>query len=284
MQVRKRIEDLADGLTATERRLASAILADYPFAGLEPIQGLAERTRISSPTISRFVTKLGFQGYQDFQQHLIAELKEGQRSPVDLQKTSRPFRDAFLHDFMDRSAQLVSETADAVGEAQFDRVCGLLTDRKRAIYLIGGRMSTSIAHYLSFHLRQFRAKVYHIPADPEVWPEYVLRMKPRDILFIADFRRYQKALLRLAEQADGNANAHILLMTDKWLSPISRHARDVLAVPIDNGTLWDSYAGALALAEAIVTRIAETNWDETRKRIETWDSLRLDFGDPEDDR
>lgn len=283
MQVRERIEQMSDDLTSTERKLCTALLIDYPFAGLEPIQSLAKSTNTSSPTISRFVTKLGFRGYQDFQQQLIGELKLGQKSPVDLQEAGAPIHGAFLENFLARATGLVSGATKAISEAQFNRVCTLLSDEKRSIYVIGGRMSDTLGLHLSRHLRQIRPKVFHVPSDPEVWPEYLLRMRARDVLFIVDFRRYQSSLLALAQKAVEARNAQVVLMTDAWLSPVSAHASEVLAVPIDSGTLWDSYAGALALLEALTTQIAEKNWNKTKQRIEEWDSVRLDFGDNHDD-
>jgi DNA-binding MurR/RpiR family transcriptional regulator len=44
--------------------------------------------------------------------------------------------------------------------------------------------------------------------------------------------------------------------------------------PIETGTIWDSYSAALAVTEALVTRVAETDWDKTRTRIEAWDAAR----------
>ncbi len=283
MQVRQRIEQLSDDLTSTERKLCTALLLDYPFAGLEPIQVLAKATNTSPPSISRFVNKLGFHGFQDFQRQLIAELKEGQRSPVELQEASAPIHGAFLESFIERAGAVVKDATKAVSQAQFDRVCDLLADEKRKIYVIGGRMSDTLALHLSRHLRQIRSKVFHVPADPEIWPEYLLRMHTRDVLFIVDFRRYQSSLSTLAQKAIEARNVQVVLMTDQWLSPISRQASEVLAVPIDSGTLWDSYTGALALLEALLTRIAEENWEQTKTRIEQWDSVRMDFGEHKDD-
>nr|WP_325250040.1 MurR/RpiR family transcriptional regulator [Amylibacter sp.] len=278
MDVKSRIEGMSGEFTATERRLSATLLMDYPFAGLQPIQELAAKTKMSSPTISRFVSKLGFSGYQDFQRQLIGELKDGQRSPVDLQKTSVPVEGAYLAGFLERAEQIVSATANSVTDVQFDMVCNLLSDPKRSIYVIGGRMSDTLATYLSRHLRQVRGKIFHVPPDPEVWPEYLLRMRPRDILMVADFRRYQKSLEILATNAQRSRNAQIILLTDQWMSPIAANATEVLAVPIDNGTLWDCYTGAMALLEGIVTRVAETNWDQTKARIEAWDANRIEFG------
>ncbi|MEO9631167.1 MAG: MurR/RpiR family transcriptional regulator [Sulfitobacter sp.] len=283
MLVRERIEEMFEGLTSTERKLSSALLVDYPFAGLEPIQELAKATNTSPPSISRFVTKLGFQGFQDFQRQLIAELKQGQRSPVELQASSAPIQGAFLASFLQRVGTVIEDATKSVSEAQFERIAKILADEKRSIYIIGGRMSDPIAQHLSRHLRQIRSKVFHLPSDPEVWPEYLLRMRARDVLFTVDFRRYQSNLLALAQKAVEARNAQVVLMTDEWLSPISAHASEILAAPIDSNTLWDSYSGALALLEALVTRIAEQNWDQTKNRIEEWDSVRLNFGEKDDD-
>jgi len=283
MHVRHRIEDISSELTATERRLSAAILLDYPFAGLEPIQELAKKANTSPPSISRFVTKLGFQGYQEFQRQLIGELKEGQRSPMDLQKTSTPVDGAYLDTFLKRAEQILRESTLAISEAQFARICEVLYDPRRSIYVVGGRMSDTLSQFLSRHLRQVRDKVYHLPADPEAWPEYLLRMRPKDILFVADFRRYQKSLENLCKKASQERKAQVVVLTDQWLSPTAGHATEILAVPIDSSTLWDSYTGAFAVIEAIVTRIAETNWKTAKQRIEDWDSMRLDYGENEND-
>ena len=100
-------------------------------------------------------------------------------------------------------------------------------------------------------------------------------MKAGDIFFVVDFRRYQTSLASLARMAREERNARVIVMTDKWISPVARHATDVLPVPIESGTLWDTYSSALAIMEAIVTRIAEDNWENTRNRIESWDKLRV---------
>ncbi len=274
VSVKSKIEDNASQLTAGERKLATAILADYPFSGLASIQELSQRSEVSAASISRFMVKIGLSGYQEFQRDLITELKEGNRSPAHAHSGTREIEGGYLNDFLEKTVQQMAIAGDAITEDQFLRVCQAFSNKKRSVYTLGGRISDTIAAHLSFHLRQARDGVYHLPQNPESWPDYLLRMRPGDMFFIVDFRRYQAALHRLAEQAHQERGAEIILMTDKWISPIARHASEVLAVPIDSGTLWDTYSSALAVTEAIVTRIAEDNWDETRTRIEAWDALR----------
>jgi DNA-binding MurR/RpiR family transcriptional regulator len=55
-------------LSPAERRLARVLLASYPIAGLESVARFAERAGVSPPTVTRFITKLGFRGYPEFQE------------------------------------------------------------------------------------------------------------------------------------------------------------------------------------------------------------------------
>ena len=274
MLVRDQIKKKSKSMTQSERKLATALLSDYPYAGLISIHELADRADVSPPSISRFVTKIGLSGYQEMQRRLIRELKGGDKSPLDLHEAGQRIESDYLAEFTMRAAEHMRVAAEAITEGQFNRITELLSDPKRDIYALGGRISDTIATHLSFHLRQARMGVFHIPRDPESWPEYLLRMKPGDIFFLADFRRYQPNLSQLAKQADIERKAQVILMTDKWLSPVNRYASEVLAVPIDTGTIWDSYSAALAVTEALVTRVAEENWNNTKTRIEAWDSAR----------
>lgn len=260
-------------LTPAERQLKSVLMADYPFAGLEPIQELSRKARISAPSISRFVTKLGFAGFQEFQQTLVKELKQGSRSPIDLREGQATTQEASLASYLQRIEILNSELSERVSPAQFDRLCKLLGDPKRRIYMIGGRMSDSIAGFFVRHLSQIRKEVRHIPADMEIWPDYLLRLRPKDIVLIIDFRRYQANLEKLSIQAR-SCKAQTIVITDQWISPCAKGASELISVPIDSGTLWDSYLPAFALVEALLVPLAEMDWDATKARIAQWDGLR----------
>ncbi|MGB7261516.1 MAG: MurR/RpiR family transcriptional regulator [Albidovulum sp.] len=274
MHIRQLMEQKIDLFTPAERQLASVLLADYPFAGLEPIQELSQRAHISAPSISRFVTKIGCGGFQEFQQRLVQELKEGRQSPIDLKRRDSSIDNAApLASYLDRVDALNAELRQRVSPAQFERLCDMLSDPKRRIYLIGGRMSDSIADFFARHLRQIRKDVFHIPSDPETWPEYLLRMRPRDVLVLVDFRRYQANLKGLSTAVRAR-KAQTIVITDQWVTPAAKGATELVAVPVDSGTLWDSYTPAFAMIEALLVPLAERNWNATKSRIAAWDALR----------
>ncbi len=281
MSLKSDLQRVIPSLTAAERRIATVVLADFPFSGLGTIQELAEKAKVSAPSITRFVSKLGYSGYQELQRQLIEELKESARSPVDLRFAQRPVRSGrFLADYFRRVGERVDEMAANLSEDEFHAFCATLADPSRSVYVIGGRVSQGLAHVLTVSLQFVRTDVHLVPADPEQWPNYIQRMKKRDVLVMIDFRRYQKSLERLAELAAAESAPHIALITDQWLSPISRYASRTFAVPISIGTAWDSYAATLALIEAAVVLVSERDWEATRNRIEAWDRLRVNPQDP----
>src|SRR5947199_8485364 len=71
-----------DSLSPAERRLARVLLASYPIAGLESVARFAERAGVSPPTVTRFIAKLGFRGYPEFQERLRDEVQARPSSPL----------------------------------------------------------------------------------------------------------------------------------------------------------------------------------------------------------
>ncbi|MBT4038952.1 MAG: MurR/RpiR family transcriptional regulator [Rhodospirillales bacterium] len=280
MGLEKNIRDRIGDLTAAERKAATAMLADYPFAGLLTLAELSKKSRASSPTILRLVSKLGFSGYGDFQRAVIGEIKEAYHSPLILHdvKDQHGIDDSFLSDLSEASIEAMRETVSTTSGKQFDAICELIADRKRSIFLTGGRMSYTLAMFLFRHLRQIRSKVFLIPEYEEDWPGYLLRMGKKDVVIAMDFRRYQPNMEKFAKFAAKDRGAKIVLFTDKWLSPISKYSAHTLPVHVDVGTPWDTNVGLLLLIEAVINRVSEDDWDATRKRIEAWDQLRNTSG------
>ncbi len=65
MTVRVQIAEKSDEFTANERKLSATILADYPFAGLAPIQVLAEKTSVSAPLFRGLLTSWAMAGFKN---------------------------------------------------------------------------------------------------------------------------------------------------------------------------------------------------------------------------
>lgn len=274
--LRARIDSLLERFTAGERKIATVLLADYPYAGLVPIQELARRAEVSAPTVTRFVAKVGCAGYQDFQRQLIGALRARDLSPLQLRLAADPAAAApLLPDYIRRVMALLERMAGSVPSQPLEAASALIADRTRAVHVLGGRVTDTIAQLLSVHLKQIRPGVHQLPTDPEGWPDAILRMRRRDVVVLFDMRRYEARLLDLAGIIARTRGATIVLLTDSWVSPIARHATHVCAVPTDLETPWGSQIGLVVLAEAIIVRVSEHDWEAARRRIAQWDAIRF---------
>ena len=69
MLIRDQIKNKSKSMTQSERKLATALLSDYPYAGLISIHELADRADVSPRSISRFVTKIRIEAWDNARQN-----------------------------------------------------------------------------------------------------------------------------------------------------------------------------------------------------------------------
>lgn len=259
-------------LTPTERRAAHVLLSNYPFAGLETVAQFAARAGVSAPSILRFIARLGFTAYADFQRRLKEELEAQLKSP--LMKPAASVRPgAPFSDFAMAVAANVTHTFEAIAPAEFDAILGLLADTKRRIHVVGGRMTEAIALYAVRHLRVVRPDVALVEGQAATWRDQVIDFGKRDVLVVFDIRRYQDDVIALAEEA-AERGTTIVLFTDQWLSPIARVARHVISARIAVPSNWDSTAAILAVVEAIIAGATKSLWDVAEARMGALEDLR----------
>ncbi len=266
----------AGRLTAQERKAAQALLTNYPTAGLAPVAEFAERAAVSAPTVLRFVAKLGFLGYPDFQRQLREELEAQLASP--LAKPARKARPRspqrpFIDPFAEAAVANLQGTFRNLREDDFSAIVDLLCDRRRSVHLIGGRFTDALARYLAAHLSLVRPHVRHVPSGIGVWRDRLLDIKRSDVLIVFDIRRYQEDVVAFARDAAARG-ALIVLVTDQWISPISRQAKDVLACRVAAPSRWDSSVVLLAVVEALTAAVTDRLGEFARKRIEELERLR----------
>lgn len=267
-------------LTRAEKQLAETLLDNYPVSGLGSITTVAENAGVSTPTVARMVQKIGFRGFPDFQQRLHQELEATISNPIS--KHDRWAANApgthILNRFADATMNNMRATLAQLETAEFDGAAAMIVDRKRNIYLVGGRITGALADYFFTHLQVIRSGVTQIATNSSSWPHYVLDMKKGDVLIMFDIRRYEREMETLARIAR-ERGVEIILFTDQWSSPIAKSARRVFRIQIEAPSAWDSSVVILFAVEALIEAVQSSIWDETRDRMKTleglFDSTRL---------
>ncbi|MDJ0931757.1 MurR/RpiR family transcriptional regulator [Breoghania sp.] len=264
-------------LTATEQKAARTLLAAYPVTGLETVAEFAHRASVSAPTILRFIAKLGFDSYPDFQRTLRDELNAQIATPLAKHEEPRQAvasgNGVFLDRFRSALSENITQTFAHLPKGEFEATAKLMVETKSRIYVIGGRFTDALARYLSAHLRIVQPGVVHLAGQADNWRDHLLDMSRRDLLIVFDIRRYSEDLARFTAVA-AKQNVPIVLLTDQWLSPIAAHARHVLSARVAAPSNWDSTVAILGLSEALVAATTETLWDSACPRIDALEKMR----------
>lgn len=274
MTVRDRIRSQFSELTQSERKLAQALLEDYPGAGLASITVVAETAGVSTPTVARMVQKLGFKGFPQFHKALLSELQAAVSGPAERRAnwvTDAP-EGHMLNRFSNAVTQNLERTFAHIDRASFDESTRMLSQTDRRLYAVGGRITRALADYAFTHFQAIRPRVTHLTASSATWPHYVLDMEEGDILLLFDIRRYEANLLRLAELAV-DRGIKVILITDQWTSPVAEVAEIVFTCWVEIPSAWDSNIATMMLLEALIAATQEALWPETRDRYERLDEL-----------
>ena len=195
------IADRIDAMPAGERRAAQTLIASYPMIGLKTVAEFSQAAGVSSPTILRFVGRLGFQNYPEFQSALQDELAAQLQSPASRAglRSSPPHSE--LSAMMEATLENIRETFRHVSQKQIADIAALLSNPKSKAFLVGGRFTDPIARYMAAHLTIIRPNVFHLTGQESNWRDRLIDMGKRDVLLIFDIRRYQESLVRFAEKA-----------------------------------------------------------------------------------
>ncbi len=263
-----------ESLTRLERQLTDVILQNYPVSGLGSITSLAEAADVSTPTVARLVQKLGYNGYPEFQQALRAELDETISSP--LTKRAKWVDTApdehILNRFTKAVIDNISQSLGEVDPNVFDQACDLVSDPKRRVFVVGGRITRTLADYFFLHLQVIRDQVTHVASNSNAWPHYLLEVNRGDVIVIFDIRRYENSTLRLAEMAS-ERNAKLILFTDQWTSPVAQIADITFRNRISVPSAWDSNVTSMLVAEALIAQVQERDWKTTSARMEALEEM-----------
>jgi len=266
------LNERIDSMPAGERSAAQTLIANYPMLGLKTVAEFSGQAGVSSPTILRFVNRLGFQSYSEFQARLQDELAAQLQSPHHRNEQPEKAPDT-AYPAVEYTLDNIRESFRHLGDRQLQQIVAALSNSRGNVYLIGGRFTDPIAQYMTAHMSIIRPHVFHLGGQESMWRDRLLDMGKRDVLVVFDIRRYQESLLRLAEKACGRG-VEVILITDQWLSPIARVAGHVLAGRIAVPSAWDSSASIFVLAETIIREMTRALEHDSAARIAELEALR----------
>ena len=265
MSIKDFIAAASEKLTPTERRIAELVLQDPTLIAFGTVSDLAQRADTSRPSIVRFATKLGFEGYTDLQTWIRTQLSLQLSSPsqrIRLQEGSS----SALRSSIEASIQ---ESLDSLTD---DRLLELATPIASAnkVWILSGETSMAGAHALHSGLTMIRPDV-HLITEHSTGRE-LSSASSDDIVIVFDFARYRRYSITTTK-ALSDLQVPIIAITDGPLSPLVALSTAWCELKIPAVGPFDSSIPAVMAAELLVAQVVHQLGDQARQRIDRLESL-----------
>lgn len=263
-----------------ELKVVRHLLSNYPAAGLTTVSRLAKLAGVSDPTVLRLATRIGFQGFSDLQEALLAEVEAHMRSPLTLatrairkpaQGPKADIYEAFLSETMTQLNAVAKETATA----DYERAVTLVADPRLRVVCLGGRFSRFIAGIMQRCLHHLRANTMLLEGSAADLVDELAAIDKRHLLVVFDYRRYQDDVVHFAIRAKARGST-VLLFTDTWKSPVADIADLVLKAPTATASPFDTLTTPLLQVEAVIAGAAHRLGADWRARAALLEEVRGD--------
>ncbi|MBT3557857.1 MAG: MurR/RpiR family transcriptional regulator [Rhodospirillales bacterium] len=279
LTVAERIRSKFETLTRAERQIANTMMENYPVSGLGSITAIADSSNASTATVVRLAKKLDFGGFPDIQVALRREVEATISSPITKHNQwadSAP-DSHMLNRFAESVMENMRQTLHQIDPEEFNAVAVLLSDRKRHVYVVGGRITRALADYFYTHMQMVRDGVTLLTSSSNTWSHNLLNMQSGDVLVMFDIRRYERDVLRLAELARSR-ELELVLFTDQWGSPAAKFASHSFHTRTEVPSAWDSSIMPLFIIESLTAAIQNLSWEESEDRMKALEVLLDETG------
>lgn len=260
-------------MTVTDRKVARVLMSAYPVAGLQTLAELSERASVSAPSIIRFVKKLGFEGYPEYQKALHAEIGEihAERIPDKPADGNWHLPDHVRKQCAELGSA-IEQTFVLLQEAELIGAARLLADPSQRLFIVGGRISISLAQLLYRRLMAMRPNCELMSGDPLERAERLIDVGKRDAIIVFDLNPYDPDLVAFARLAD-ERGAQVVVFTDNDLSSATEFARFVFVAAASTQAMTGNTA-TVCLIEVLLVEIQRLIGKPATERLRQLQEVR----------
>lgn len=249
------LHKLLGSVPPSERRVARTLLDGYPASGLGTLAELAGRSRVSSPTVLRLLSRLGFSTFGDFQRELRSDVEARLATTASLLPFDTPAPgEHIVQKLLLESAENIGADARSLVPEEIDAVVELIAVRSRNVVIMGAWLSHAFAMYFYRQLHLLRPGCHYVGSSVSFDGGELTDLGRRDTLVVFDVRPYTPALREMCRTVRSQG-ARIVLFTDAWLSPIAQHSSHVLVSRTACSSPLEAMASICALADGLLAAI-----------------------------
>lgn len=178
-------------LNANERKLFDYVVHNIREMPSCSIRKMAQDNYVSTTTIVRFVKKLGFEGYRDFQNSIYVTLHSIDKTEVPAALRQKAYSEEYLKNII--------ESVRVLTPASIEKFKAALRPGVN-IYFFGEELDREPAHY-AYRLFTMLGYPTYFPTDGYEVHSMLSHLKDEDILFLFSLTGESKGAIQIVEQA-----------------------------------------------------------------------------------
>ena len=229
----KAIVEQQNKLTPKARILGNYILENPRKAIFMTTKELAQTCQVSEATVVRFVSRLGYKGYGEFQQALrdVVDTELTMLDRTDLSSMQTPGSDRLGRVVFEEmeNLKLFLETVDTDA---LRKIVNFL-ETPNSVYVVGSRLSFTFAYYLGWSLTKIRPKVHILKGSDSTTIDWLTNASPESLVVIIATTRYPNELIRLGKMVR-RLGQTLIVIADSSLCPLNQFAHQSLIAPSKN--------------------------------------------------
>jgi DNA-binding MurR/RpiR family transcriptional regulator len=267
------------GLTKSQQRIASYLLASYDEAAFLSAADLAERLNVSEATVVRFAKAVGYDGFPELRRCLQGLFRAKATPASRLQRTLSELAGSQGHvltKVLDMEVQYLTEAAHSIQPADFDRALDILLSGRR-IFVFGSGPSGILADLAELRLRRLGILTIGMTDAGRHLLEKLQLLQAGDVVLATGFNTIRTDLVIVLDHARATGCRSILL-TDT-LGPALRHKVDVvLAARRGPVSTFHSLTVPMSILNALILGVAMARPEESLAALNHLQELRANFG------
>lgn len=223
-----------DGLTPTDQRIANYILENRARIPDMTMREIANECQTSSPTVSRFVKRIGYENFAQMRLELARTDSSLSRDYLLGSTTGSISFDRFnesLRFILSCKTTELTDTAAQIDPVTIKAVINLFLEAD-TVLITGVGNTLSVAANMAFKLRHLGVRAI-APSTTEYAASYSFMMTDRDVLVIISSSGISKRLGKIFDNAEDNGTPVVLITSNPQSSFVKRSKHVIMAYQRD---------------------------------------------------
>ncbi|TKI06954.1 MurR/RpiR family transcriptional regulator [Martelella alba] len=251
-------------LTPAQRRIAQCLIENSNEIGFLSSLELAKLANVSQPSVTRFATSLGFDGYLEMRRHLRSGLSVGEPRAEILTNRYQAAAQAEMHNLEELSNMLADDSL-------IDRFGAALAS-SRPLAVLGLRASCGLAAQFAYFAAKVHPDIRLLTGGGSINEDRLEQVKAAGGTCVLAFMMplFPRETVRALEFAR-EIGLTVALVADASLADYSRWSDMLLQVPINTSLVFDSYSAPTMMVSVLLDAMCNHMKNEAQSRLDHLD-------------